>query len=687
MHRPLIVLLIGLLLAQTAQAQSLASRLRPLIEAHEGELAVAVKHLKTGESFAEKANEPMPTASLIKLPIMVEAYRQAAEGQLNLEDKVTFTAEDKTPGSGMLSTQFSPGATFTLRDAIRLMIAYSDNSATNLVLAKTGLAATNAQMEKLELPNTKVHAFVFRPMSSIAPERSRQFGLGSTTAGEMIRLVELIHAKQLISPEASGAMLEHLRACQDKRLSKLLPADVKVAHKTGSVAAVRTDAGLIEAKSGPIAICVLTRNNKDQRWTEENAAEVLTSKIARAVYDHFEPAAVTTAPQQPAELRTGATGDLVQALQRTLNARSQPSPNLSVDGDFGPSTESAVKKFQTARGLEASGVVGPETFKALGALIFSDAPQPSPEEINSQKLTVEPREALAGPPATTCKSWIIADAKTGQTLHGHKESDKLDFASTTKMMTAYIVCELAKADPKVLTEELTFSEAADKTGGSTADVRAGEKLPVGELLYGLLLPSGNDAAQALAEHFGPRFQKASSGREQASGGREPTEENRGPASGTRRQEPASHFIAEMNRRAAELGMAATHYENPHGLPARGHQSTCHDLATLARAAMANPLFRQYVGTRQRGAKVIGTGGYERNILWKNTNQLLGTEGYLGVKTGTTNAAGACLVSYGERDGRELIVVVLGSTSGDARYVDARNLFRWAWSQTSESQPK
>ncbi|HZN32814.1 MAG TPA: peptidoglycan-binding protein, partial [Pirellulaceae bacterium] len=423
-----------------------------------------------------------------------------------------------------------------------------------------------------------------------------------------------------------------------------------------SVSAVRTDAGLIEAKSGPIAICVLTRNNKDQRWTEENAAEVLTSKIARAVYDYFEPVARDSVASH--ELRQGANGELVQALQRTLNARAKPSPELSVDGDFGPGTEAAVKKFQASNGLEASGVVGPETFKALGALIFADAPQPSPEEVNSKQLDKEPRESLAGPPLTTCKSWIVADAKSGKTLFGKQETQKLDFASTTKMMTAYIVCELAKDDAKVLAEELTFSEAADKTSGSTADVRAGEKLSVGELLYGLLLPSGNDAATAFAEHFGPRFQEPG-------------------ASG---QEPAKSFIAEMNRRAAELGMTDTHYENPHGLPARGHQSTCRDLATLAKAAMANPHFREYVNTRQHGSKVTGPGGYERNIVWKNTNQLLGIEGYAGVKTGTTNAAGACLVSWGERDGKELIVVVLGSTSGDARYTDARNLFRYAWSQ-------
>src|SRR3954469_2776840 len=306
--------------ANCAAGQSLSERLMPLISAHEGDVAVAVKHLKTGESFSHKADEAMPTASLIKLPVMVEAYREAAEGKIDLRSTVTLKEEDKTPGSGILSTQFSPGATFTLRDAIRLMIAYSDNSATNLVVAKIGLPATTELMDKLGLPNTRLHAFVFRPNSSIAPERSKKFGLGSTTANEMIRLVEMIQGKKIVTPEACDAMLDHLRHCEDKRLSKLLPAGVKVAHKTGSVAVVRTDAGLIEAKSGPIAICVLTNNNKDQRWTEENAGEVLTSKIAREVYDYFESDKVA-ANDQPQELKVGATGEIVQALQRTLNVR------------------------------------------------------------------------------------------------------------------------------------------------------------------------------------------------------------------------------------------------------------------------------------------------------------------------------------------------------------------------------
>jgi D-alanyl-D-alanine carboxypeptidase (penicillin-binding protein 5/6) len=656
MFRFLAICPLVLALPEAACAQSLAERLQPLIAAHQGDVSVAVKHLKTGESFSHKADEPMPTASLIKLPIMVEAYRQAAEGKVLLTDRVIFHDQDKTPGSGILSTHFSDGATFSLRDAIRLMIAYSNNTGTNLVLGKIGLPTTNETMESLGLPNTKVHGLVFRPDASIEPERRKQFGLGSTTATEMIRLVEMIQMKKVVTPEACDAMLDHLRHCEDKRLSRLLPTGIKVAHKTGSVAVVRTDAGLIEAKSGPIAICVLTNNNKDQRWTEENAGEVLTSKIAREVYDHFDGGQRSADEPQP-ELKVGAMGELVQAVQRTLNARSKPSPDLTVDGDFGPATESAVKVFQRAKGLAVTGVVNAETFQALGALTFDEAPQLAPDEVNRQRLTKEPSESLDGPPLTTCKAWAIADAKSGKVLWGNKETDKLDMASTTKMMTAYIVCQLAQHDPKVLEETITFSESADKTPGSTADVRAGERLTVGELLYGLLLPSGNDAATAFAEYFGSRFDTTNAG-----------------------ESSAHRFIAEMNRQADKLGLAETHYENPHGLPAKGHQSSARDLAKLAYFAMQNPSFRQCVNTRQHGSKVTGDGGYERNLVWKNTNKLLGIDGYSGVKTGTTTPAGACLVSCGEREGRELIVVVLGSASSDARYIDTRNLYRWAWRQ-------
>ena len=119
-----------------------------------------------------------------------------------------------------------------------------------------------------------------------------------------------------------------------------------------------------------------------------------------------------------------------------------------------------------------------------------------------------PADPLDGPPFVTARTWAIADGKTGEVLWGHDEAKPVDIASTTKIATALVITRLAAKDPAVLNETVTFSERADQTTGSTSGVRAGERLSVRELLYGLLLPSGNDAAVAFAEHFGGRLKPA-----------------------------------------------------------------------------------------------------------------------------------------------------------------------------------
>src|SRR5687767_12720144 len=189
-----------------AESAAIAARLRPIVEGHKGKVAVAVKHLETGDELFINADTPMPTASLIKFPVMAAAYRMVDEGQLDLAKMLTLKKEDKVQGSGILTTNFSPGTQISLRDAIRLMIAYSDNTATNLVVEQIGLPTTAATMEQLGLPNTKLHAKVFRGDTSIFPERSKQFGLGSTTAREMVQLLEQLHQKKVAKAESCQAM-------------------------------------------------------------------------------------------------------------------------------------------------------------------------------------------------------------------------------------------------------------------------------------------------------------------------------------------------------------------------------------------------------------------------------------------------------------------------------------------------
>ena len=663
MNRPLMILTLfyccwmpAISVAEN-KSNEFSAAVAEMLSRHRGVVAVATKHLETGVSYQLNADRPMPTASLIKFPIMAAAYQAAEAGELDLDKTLTLTEEDKVPGSGILTPHLSAGAKLPLKDAIRLMICYSDNTATNLVIDQIGLPATTEFMNQLGCPNTRLHAKVYRRDTSIDVERSKQFGLGSTTATEMISLLEALHQRKLVSPAASQEMKEHLLTCESRsKVPRYLPPEVPIAHKTGSVSASRCDAGIIESPAGPIAYCILTTDNADRSWGEDNEAELLAAEFGRALYAYFNDGVEIPPPTVARVLKVGADGPLVEALQRTLNARVTPSPDIGVDGDFGPNTKAAVVKFQKQAGVEVTGEVGPATWRMLGPLLTEDAPAPNPQEVNNAPLVKQPADRLDGPPMVSCKAYAIADRATGELLWGYNDSEIRDPASVTKIMTAYLVTSLAEQDPSILENQLTFSKTADDTSGSTSGVRVGERLTVLDALYGLMLPSGNDMSVALAEHFGDRLSDGQA-----------TEES-----------SYQQFIAAMNTKAAELGMKATGYRNPHGLTAEGHVTSAGDLVKLARAALEQPLFCKVVATPRYGCTLESVDGYQRNVVWKNTNRLLRRKGFDGVKTGTTGPAGACLVSSGRRDGRGLIVAVLGSTSSDARYIDSRNLYRWAW---------
>jgi beta-lactamase class A len=279
-----------------ADEPSLKERLEPLITAHKGDVTVAIKNLQTGESYDYRAEQAMPTASLIKLAVMIEAYRQAADGATDLKKMVTLKKEDKVGGSGILTYHFSDGAAFPVRDAVRLMMVYSDNTATNLVLDQIGMKSTADTMEKLGYPNTKIHSKVFHRETSVFPERSKQFGLGSTTAAEMIRLCEALEKHELVNKQACDEMLSHMLACEDKdKFPRFLPAGTKVAFKTGSLDDCKTAAGILYTSTGPVALCVMTNHNEDTRWVTDNAGNRLCAEVARDVFYHFNTAKTAAA--------------------------------------------------------------------------------------------------------------------------------------------------------------------------------------------------------------------------------------------------------------------------------------------------------------------------------------------------------------------------------------------------------
>ncbi len=214
--------------------------------------------------------------------------------------------------------------------------------------------------------------------------------------------------------------------------------------------------------------------------------------------------------------------------------------------------------------------------------------------------------------AISAQKAILMDATTNRVLYEKNADERSLIASTTKIMTALVVCEQCN-----VLDRVRVSKEAVGIEGSSMYLKEGEILTVQELLYGMMLCSGNDAAMALAIYCG------------------------GTAEG---------FAERMNDKARSLGLSGTHFENPHGLDAPGNYSTARDLAVLTSYAMENPIFRQTVSTKQ-----VKVG--ERYL--KNHNKLLWRlEGSEGVKTGYTKAAGRILVSSTCRDGRRLIAVTI-----------------------------
>ena len=241
-------------------------------------------------------------------------------------------------------------------------------------------------------------------------------------------------------------------------------------------------------------------------------------------------------------------------------------------------------------------------------------------------------------PKTNSRRYIVYDRISKSMIIGKNEDVKSAMASTTKIMTTIVILE--KAD---LNEKVTVSAKAGGTGGSRLGLKRGDKASVRDLLYGLMLRSGNDAAVALAEHVG------------------------GSVKG---------FAELMNEKAIELGLTNTHFVTPHGLDDANHYTTALELAKLTDYAMDNETFAKIVGTK---STTIYINNQSRQI--NNTNELLGVlNGVVGVKTGFTNNAGRCLVTETKRNNMDIITIVLGADTKKDRTKDSVNLIEYTFSK-------
>jgi beta-lactamase class A len=264
-----------------ADTSALRRTLDGIAKAHHGVLGYSVMNLDTGERLALRGDETFPTASLIKVPILVTLYDLASKQQLSLDDPLTVLKIDQVPGSGVLQFM-KPGMTLTVNDAANLMIILSDNTATNLILDRINIRRVWDKMEALGLPHTKVHSKTFLRMTSIAMDSSVKYGLGVTTPNEMATLFGLLAEGKAVNPAADSAMLAMLGNNADGEQMQRYVENLTVPHKTGSTDSVRTECALFRLQSRVVA-CGMTKQNTDTRYLPDNEAHIALGKIGAAV--------------------------------------------------------------------------------------------------------------------------------------------------------------------------------------------------------------------------------------------------------------------------------------------------------------------------------------------------------------------------------------------------------------------
>lgn len=236
----------------------------------------------------------------------------------------------------------------------------------------------------------------------------------------------------------------------------------------------------------------------------------------------------------------------------------------------------------------------------------------------------------------TSPAAIVMEVSSGRILYAKNIDAKRKIASTTKLMTAMVVMDNCK-----LSDIAEISKHAAGIGGSEAGIISGEKITIESLLYGLLLESGNDCAVALSEYV----------------------------SGS-----TDEFAKLMNKKAIQLGAKSTNYTNPHGLDTEDNYCTAYDLCLIAKEVLNYPELMKIMGTKQIEVKF----GNRMKYL-ANTNRLLSTYTYcLGGKTGFTNGANRCIVTYGEKEDMQIITVVLGSETTDIRFNECKSLMQYAF---------
>ncbi|WP_328318189.1 D-alanyl-D-alanine carboxypeptidase family protein [Streptomyces sp. NBC_00388] len=272
-----------------------------------------------------------------------------------------------------------------------------------------------------------------------------------------------------------------------------------------------------------------------------------------------------------------------------------------------------------------------------------------------QNRSAQDAKDQAGPQITADHAFLL-DARDGsqerEMWAGAKADESVPMASTTKIMSALVVLKHPEWLERQITVKQEYRDYVQQAGGSTADLQTGDKLTVRQMLNAMLIPSGDDAAMALADSFG---------------------------TGDTQEARIADFVDQMNAEAQQLGLTGTHFDTFDGISHGNNHSTARDLAKLGQRAMLQPVFADVVNKTQYKTEAPAANGHTRYYTWNTTNELLGSyDGALGVKTGSGPEDGYCVVFAAKRDNRTLVGVVLGDTTDKARFDDAAKVLDWGF---------
>jgi beta-lactamase class A len=282
-----------LLVLVPAKAANLQKKLDKMVASYHGKVALYAKNLTSGETVAIDPNTAVQTASVIKLPLMLQAFEQVKAGKLSLSQPVTLTKDNQVIGSGVLQFM-DPGLQLTLKDTITFMMILSDNTATNMVIDAAGLKPTNEMLARMGMKNTYFYKKVFKPTTEQMPPDQKKFGLGKTTAEEMAAVLESIYRCDMGD---RALCLQMITIMRNQQYQGMIPRYLQrkdateslsaIADKVGELDDVRNDVALVYTVRGPVIISVFTYDNQDTSWTFDNKAEIFIGRVAEAIVNQW----------------------------------------------------------------------------------------------------------------------------------------------------------------------------------------------------------------------------------------------------------------------------------------------------------------------------------------------------------------------------------------------------------------